>query len=185
MKKAVTKEQSENLISTLKKRFEGNMNRHNGINWDDVEAKLEANTLKLWSLQQMEETGGEPDVVEFDTASGNYIFFDCSAESPSGRRSYCYDRAALDARKQNKPANNAMEAAAAMGVTLLTEAQYAHLQQLGAFDTKTSSWLLTPDAIRKHGGAIFGDRRYNHVFTYHNGADSYYAARGFRGCLSV
>ena len=185
MKKAVTKEQSENLISTLKKRFEGNMNRHNGINWDDVEAKLEANTLKLWSLQQMEETGGEPDVVEFDTASGNYIFFDCSAESPSGRRSYCYDRAALDARKQNKPANNAMESAAAMGVTLLTEAQYAHLQQLGAFDTKTSSWLLTPDAIRKHGGAIFGDRRYNHVFTYHNGADSYYAARGFRGCLSV
>lgn len=185
MKKALTKEQSENLISTLKKRFEDNMNRHNGINWDDVEAKLKANTLKLWSLQQMEETGGEPDVVEFDAASGNYIFFDCSAESPSGRRSYCYDRAALDARKQNKPANNAMEAAAAMGITLLTEAQYAHLQQLGAFDTKTSSWLLTPDAIRKHGGAIFGDRRYNHVFTYHNGADSYYAARGFRGCLSV
>lgn len=185
MKKALTKEQSENLISTLKKRFEDNMNRHNGINWDDVEAKLKANTLKLWSLQQMEETGGEPDVVEFNAASGNYIFFDCSTESPSGRRSCCYDRPALDARKQNKPANNAMEAAAAMGVTLLTEAQYAHLQQLGAFDTKTSSWLLTPDAIRKHGGAIFGDRRYNHVFTYHNGADSYYAARGFRGCLSV
>lgn len=185
MKKALTKEQSENLISTLKKRFEDNMNRHNGINWDDVEVKLKANTSKLWSLQQMEETGGEPDVVEFDAASGNYIFFDCSAESPSGRRSYCYDRAALDARKQNKPANNAMEAASPMGITLLTEAQYAHLQQLGAFDTKTSSWLLTPDAIRKHGGAIFGDRRYNHVFTYHNGADSYYAARGFRGCLSV
>lgn len=185
MKKALTEQQSENLLNILKKRFEDNMNRHNGIKWNDVEAKLKANTSKLWSLQQMEETGGEPDVVEFDTASGNYIFFDCSAESPSGRRSYCYDRAALDARKQNKPANNAMDAAAAMGVTLLTEAQYAHLQQLGAFDTKTSSWLLTPDAIRKHGGAIFGDRRYNHVFTYHNGADSYYAARGFRSCLSV
>ncbi|MBY8963513.1 DUF4256 domain-containing protein [Flavobacterium sp. D11R37] len=185
MKKALTEQQSENLLNTLKKRFEDNMNRHNGIKWNDVEAKLKANTSKLWSLQQMEETGGEPDVVEFDTASGNYIFFDCSAESPSGRRSYCYDRAAMDARKQNKPSNNAMEAAAAMGIILLTEAQYAQLQQLGAFDTKTSSWLLTPDAIRKYGGAIFGDRRYNHVFTYHNGADSYYAARGFRGCLSV
>lgn len=185
MKEALTEQQSENLINILKKRFEDNMNRHIGINWDDVEAKLKVNTLKLWSLPQMEETGGEPDVVEFDSASGEYSFFDCSAESPAGRRSYCYDRAALDARKQNKPANNAIEAAAAMGITLLTEAQYAHLQQLGAFDTKTSSWLLTPDAIRKHGGAIFGDRRYNHVFTYHNGADSYYAARGFRGCLSV
>jgi hypothetical protein len=185
MKKALTKEQSENLLSILKKRFEDNMNRHNGAEWHNVETKLKASPEKLWSLQQMEETGGEPDVVEFDAASGNYIFFDCSAESPAGRRSYCYDRAALDARKQNKPLNNALEVATAMGIALLTETQYAQLQQLGAFDTKTSSWLLTPDAIRKHGGAIFGDRRYNHVFTYHNGAESYYAARGFRGWLRV
>ena len=161
------------------------MSRHKGIEWAKVQAKLEANIDKLWSLNEMESTCGEPDVVGYDKKAGEYIFYDCSAESPNGRRSLCYDREALDARKEFKPKNNAIDMAAAMGIGLLTEVQYRELQKLGTFDTKTSSWITTPSDIRKLGGAIFADRRYNQVFVYHNGADSYYAARGFRGSLRV
>jgi hypothetical protein len=188
MKESKTKlssAQREELLRTLKTRFEKNKDRHKGIEWADVATKLEAHAEKLWSLHEMETTGGEPDVVAFDKKTGEYIFYDCSVESPKGRRSLCYDRKALDARKENKPANSAMDMAAAMGIELLTEEQYRALQQLGAFDTKTSSWIATPADIRQLGGAVFCDRRYNTVFTYHNGADSYYAARGFRGALRV
>lgn len=183
-KKLSAAERTE-LLKTLKSRFESNMNRHKGIDWSDVEDKLAQDPGKLSSIYQMEETGGEPDVIGVDKKSGEHLFVDCSAESPKGRRSICYDRQALDARKENKPQNNAMEMAANMGIELLTEEQYRQLQKLGKFDTKTSSWLKTPDDIRKLGGAIFGDFRYNTVFIYHNGADSYYAARGFRGMLKV
>ncbi|MCA1837648.1 MAG: DUF4256 domain-containing protein [Actinobacteria bacterium] len=178
-------EQREELLNALKARFQKNVNRHKGLEWAKVQAKLEANTEKLWSLNEMERTGGEPDVVRFDKKTGEYIFYDCSAESPKGRRSLCYDREALEARKEHKPENNAIEMAAAMGIELLTEEQYRELQKLGEFDTKTSSWVKTPSEIRKLGGAIFCDRRYNHVFVYHNGADSYYAARAFRGLLRI
>ena len=178
-------EQHEELLKTLKTRFEKNMNRHKGIDWSKVQAKLEANPKKLWSLNEMERTGGEPDVVGHDKKSGEYIFYDCSAESPKGRRSVCYDREALEARKEHKPKDNAIDMAAAMGVELLTEEQYRELQQLGEFDTKTSSWIQTPADIRKLGGALFCDRRYNTVFVYHNGAESYYGARAFRGSLAV
>ncbi len=173
------------LLKTLKARFEKNPQRHAGINWEDVQARLLAETSeeKLWSLNEMEETGGEPDVVGFD--AGEYLFYDCSAESPKGRRSLCYDRAALDARKEYKPENSAVDLANTMGIELLNESEYRELQKLGTFDTKTSSWVKTPEEIRKLGGAVFCDRRYNTVFLYHNGADSYYAARGFRGKLRV
>ncbi len=177
--------QHEELLGALKARFEKNMNRHKGLEWAKVQAKLEANTEKLWSLNEMERTGGEPDVVGFDKKTDRYIFYDCSAESPKGRRSVCYDREALEARKENKPKDSAMNMAAALGIELLTEEQYRELQKLGNFDTKTSSWVKTPSDIRKLGGALYCDRRYDHVFVYHNGADSYYAARGFRGSLSV
>ncbi|MDB6172972.1 MAG: hypothetical protein JWL59_2283 [Chthoniobacteraceae bacterium] len=175
----------EELLRELKARFETNLNRHQGLKWVDVQAKLEANTEKLWSLNEMEKTGGEPDVVAHDKKTGGYLFFDCSAESPKGRASLCYDREALDSRKEHKPKNSAMEMAAAMGIEVLTEEQYQELQKLGAFDTKTSSWLKTPADIRKLGGAIFGDRRFGRVFVYHNGAQSYYSGRAFRGSLSV
>lgn len=178
-------QQREELLRKLKSRFEKNMNRHNGLEWDKVRAKLEANTKKLRSLHEMERTGGEPDVVRHDKKTGEYIFYDCSAESPKGRRSVCYDREALESRKEHKPKNNAMDMAAAMAIELLTEEQYRELQKLGDFDTKTSSWVKTPSDIRKLGGALFCDRRYGHVFVYHNGAQSYYAARGFRGSLRV
>jgi hypothetical protein len=178
-------EQREQLLRTLQARFEKNMTRHKGLDWAKVRTRLEANPEKLWSLSQMEATGGEPDVVGHDKKTGEYIFYDCSAESPKGRRSVCYDREALEARKEHKPKNSALDMAAAMGVELLTEAQYRELQTLGEFDTKTSSWVRTPPKIRTRGGAIFCDRRYDHVFTYHNGAESYYAARGFRGSLKV
>ena len=178
-------EQREELLRALKTRFEKHMSRHKDLEWAKLQAKLEASTKKLWSLHEMERTGGEPDVVGYDKKAGEYIFFDCSAESPTGRRSVCYDREALESRKEHKPANNAMDMAAAMGVELLTEEQYRELQKLGPFDTKTSSWVKTPADIRKLGGAIFCDRRYNTVFVYHNGAESYYAARGFRGSLRV
>jgi hypothetical protein len=178
-------EQREQLLRTLQARFEKNMTRHKGLDWAKVRTRLEANPEKLWSLSQMEATGGEPDVVGHDKKTGEYIFYDCSAESPKGRRSVCYDREALEARKEHKPKNSALDMAAAMGVELLTEAQYRELQTLGEFDTKTSSWVRTPPEIRTRGGAIFCDRRYDHVFTYHNGAESYYAARGFRGSLKV
>ncbi|HEX6772470.1 MAG TPA: DUF4256 domain-containing protein [Acidobacteriaceae bacterium] len=181
----ITKAQREELLATLKARFEKNMNRHKGVAWAEVEAKLEANAKELWPLREMERTGGEPDVVGRDTKTGEYIFFDCSVESPKGRRSLCYDREALDARKENKPPGSAMDMAAAMGIEILTEEQYRELQKLGSFDTKTSSWVRTPSAIRKLGGALFCDRRYDTVFVYHNGAESYYAARGFRGSLLV
>ena len=184
-KKELAPGQREELLSTLKTRFEKNMNRHKGIEWVKVQAKLEGNTNKLWSLNEMERTGGEPDVVGYDRKKGEYIFYDCSAESPQGRRSLCYDREALESRKEHKPKNNAMDMAAAMGIEILTEEQYRELQKLGGFDMKTSSWVKTPNEIRKLGGAIFCDRRYDHVFTYHNGAESYYAARGFRGSLRV
>lgn len=177
--------QHEELLGVLKARFEKNMDRHKGLQWADVQDKLHANSEKLWSLSEMERTGGEPDVVEFDKKTGEYIFYDCSGESPKGRRSLCYDRAALEARKEFKPESSAMDMAASMGIELLTEEQYRELQQLGNFDTKTSSWLQTPPEIRKLGGAIFADRRYEHVFVYHNGADSYYAARGCRGLLRI
>lgn len=183
--KTLTKAQQEELIRVLEVRFEKNMSRHNGIGWSNIQAKLETDAVKLWSLNEMEKTGGEPDVVGFDTLTGQYIFYDCSAESPTGRRSLCYDRDALNLRKENKPANSAMDMATTMGIELLTEEQYRNLQQLGKFDQKSSSWVKTPAEIRKLGGAIFCDCRYNHVFVYHNGAESYYAARGFRGCLSV
>jgi len=184
-KKELKTAQREELLKTLKARFEKNMNRHKGVEWGKVQAKLEANPGKLWSLAEMERTGGEPDVVGQDKKTGEYIFFDCAAESPKGRRSVCYDREALDARKENKPKDSAIDMATAMGIELLTEAQYRELQKLGEFDTKTSSWVKTPADIRKLGGAVFCDRRYDTVFLYHNGADSYYAARGFRGSLSV
>ena len=177
--------QREELLGALKARFEKNMNRHKGLEWAKVQAKLEATHEKLWSLNEMERTGGEPDVVGYDKKTGEYIFYDCSAESPTGRRSVCYDGEALESRKENKPKTSAMDMAAAMGIELLTEEQYRELQQLGNFDTKTSSWVKTPSEIRKLGGALFCDRRYDHVFLYHNGAESYYAARGFRGSLSV
>jgi hypothetical protein len=185
MKKELSAVQRNELLITLKTRFEKNKNRHKGIEWADVQAKLEGNAKKLWILDDMETTGGEPDVVGYDKKTDEYIFFDCSAESPKGRRSCCYDRKALDARKENKPKDSALDMAAAMGIELLTEEQYRLLQQLGEFDTKTSSWIITPPDIRQLGGALFCDRRYNTVFTYHNGADSYYAARGFRGALRV
>jgi len=173
------------LLKTLRMRFEKHMNRHKGIEWTDVEARLEADAEKLWSISEMERTGGEPDVVGREKKTGEYIFFDCSAETPKGRFSLCYDREALDSRKEHKPKNSAMDMAAAMGVKLLTEEQYQELQRLGSFDSKSSSWLKTPDEIRKLGGAIFGDRRFGRVFIYHNGAQSYYSGRGFRACLSV
>jgi Protein of unknown function (DUF4256) len=184
-KKKLSAERPEELLRTLKERFEKNMNRHKGLEWTKVQAKLQANPEKLWSLSQMERTGGEPDVVGHDKKTSEYTFYDCSAESPKGRRSVCYDREALNARKEHKPKDSAMDMAAAMGIELLTEEQYRELQKLGDFDTKTSSWVKTPSEIRKLGGALFCDRRYDHVFTYHNGADSYYAARGFRGSLKV
>jgi hypothetical protein len=177
--------QRQELLRTLQARFENNMNRHKGLEWAKVQAKLEASPEKLWSLNEMENTGGEPDVVGHDKKTGEYTFYDCSAESPKGRRSLCYDREALNARKENKPKDSALDVAAAIGVELLSEEQYRELQKLGSFDTKTSSWVQTPAEIRKLGGALYCDRRYNQVFLYHNGADSYYAARGFRGSLSV
>jgi hypothetical protein len=184
-KKELPIEQNKALLDVLKARFEKNMRRHEGLEWDKVQARLEGNMKKLWSLNQMEITGGEPDVVTFDKQTGEYIFYDCSAESPKGRRSFCYDGAALASRKEYKPENNAIDAAEAIGIELLTEEQYRGLQQLGNFDTKTSSWIKTPANIRKLGGALFCDRRYDTVFLYHNGAESYYAARGFRGLLRV
>ena len=182
---ALSQKQREELLRTLKARFEKNMDRHKGLEWAKVEAKLKAHTGKLWSLNEMERTGGEPDVVGHDKKTGEYIFYDCSAESPHGRRSFCYDREALESRKEHKPKNNTVDMAAAMGIALLTEEQYRELQKLGNFDTKTSSWVKTPTDIRKLGGALFCDRRYDKVFVYHNGAESYYAARGFRGLLRV
>src|ERR1044072_4156275 len=184
-KKKLSSEQREELLRALKARFEKNMNRHKGLEWTKVQAKLEANPEKLWSLSEMERTGGEPDVVGFDKKTGEYMFYDCSGESPKGRRSVCYDREALEARKEHKPKDSAIGMAEAMGIELLTEEQYRELQKLGEFDLKTSSWVQTPADIRKLGGALFCDRRYNTVFVYHNGADSYYAARGFRGSLRV
>jgi len=184
-KKELLPEQREELLKTLKDRFEKNMNRHKGIEWANVLARLEANAEKLWSLDDMEVTGGEPDVVGHDSKTGEYIFYDCSAESPKGRRSICYDPEALESRKEHKPKDSAIGMAADMGIEILTEQQYRELQQFGKFDTKTSSWLKTPADIRKFGGAIFGDYRYGTVFLYHNGAESYYAARAFRGSLRV
>jgi hypothetical protein len=183
--KALPPEQREELLSALKTRFEKNMNRHQDVEWEQVQAKLEANPEKLRSLHEMERTGGEPDVVGHDKKTGEYVFYDCSAESPKGRRSVCYDREGQESRKENEPENNAVDMAAAMGIELLTEEQYRELQKLGEFDTKTSSWIQTPSEIRKLGGALFADRRYNTVFVYHNSAPSYYAARGFRGSLKV
>jgi hypothetical protein len=184
-KKELSQEKSTVLLWILKTRFEKNADRHKDLEWKNILAKLEADPEKIWTLNEMEATGGEPDVVSYDNKTNEYIFFDCSAESPSGRRSYCYDREALDKRKENKPKNCVIDAAAAMGIELLSEEQYRDLQKLGKFDNKTSSWIETPAAIRKLGGAIFADFRYGTVFVYHNGADSYYAARGFRGSLRV
>jgi len=184
-KKELSPEQREELLRALQARFEKNMDRHEGLEWTRVQAKLEANAEKLWSLGEMAGTGGEPDVVGHDKKTGEYIFYDCSAESPKDRRSLCYDREALESRKENKPKDNAVDTAAAMGIELLTEEQYRGLQKLGEFDTKTSSWVKTPSDIRKLGGALFCDRRFNTVFVYHNGAESYYAARAFRGSLRV
>jgi len=184
-KKELLPEQREELLRALKARFEKNMNRHKGLEWDRVQTKLEANTEKLWSLNEMERTGGEPDVVGHDNKTGEYVFCDCSAETPKDRRSLCYDRDALEARKEAKPKNNALDVAAAIGIELLTEEQYRELQKLGNFDTKTSSWVKTPADIRKLGGALFCDRRFGHVFVYHNGAESYYSGRAFRGWLRV
>ena len=181
----LTSQFSEVLLKTLQVRFEKNMKRHQNFTWRDVQKKLESNPGKLWSLNEMERTGGEPDVIAFDKKNGEFIFFDCSPETPAERRNLCYDRQALDARKEHKPASSALDMAAEMGIEILTEEQYQQLQSLGAFDTKTSSWLHTPPGIRNLGGAIFGDRRYDHVFIYHNGADSYYGVRGFRGSLRV
>ncbi len=177
--------QAEELLKALKARFEKHRNRHKGLDWTRIQAKLEASPQKLWSLNEMESTGGEPDVVGHDKKTGEYIFYDCSAESPKGRRSVCYDREALEARKEHKPKDSAIDMAAAMGIELLTEEQYRELQRLGDFDSKTSSWVQTPSDIRKLGGALFCDRRYNHVFVYHNGAESYYGARAFRGSLRI
>lgn len=184
-KKDLLQEKSEELIQLLKSRFEKNSDRHKDLKWENIQTKLEANSEKLWTLNEMEATGGEPDVVGYDNKTDEYIFFDCSVESPAGRRSYCYDREALDKRKENKPKNTVLDVASAMGVELLSEEQYRDLQKLGKFDNKTSSWIVTPADIRKLGGAIFADFRYGTVFVYHNGADSYYAARGFRGSLRV
>lgn len=184
-KKTIAAKQCEELIQTLKARFEKNMNRHKGLDWAKVQAKLEANPEKLWSLNEMEKTGGEPDVVGHDKKTGEYIFYDCSAETPKGRRSACYDREGLESRKEFKPENNAVDMAAAMGIELLTEEEYRELQELGSFDLKTSSWVKTPSDVRKLGGALFCDRRYGKVFLYHNGASSYYAVRAFRGALRV
>ncbi|MFW0735849.1 DUF4256 domain-containing protein [Flavobacterium sp. T12S277] len=185
MKNKLSAEQSEELLKVLRIRFENNMNRHKGLDWDNVQKKLEANPEKLWSLDEMERTEGEPDVVGFDSKTNEYIFFDCSAESPKGRRSLCFDHEALEKRKEHKPAGSAVNMAEEMGIELLNEAQYKQLQKLGKFDAKTSSWIATPAEIRKLGGALFSDFRYNTVFVYHNGAESYYAARGFRGALNV
>jgi len=185
VKKELSAKQREELFRTLEARFERNMNRHEGLEWDKVKARLESNPEKLWSLSEMETTGGEPDVVGQDGKTGEYIFFDCSAESPKGRTNACYDREALDSRKEHKPKNNAVDMSAAMGIELLTEEQYRELQKLGEFDRKTSSWVKTPDDVRKLGGALFCDRRFGRVFVYHNGAQSYYSARGFRGWLRV
>jgi len=184
-KKELSPEQREELLTALKARFEKNTNRHQGLEWAKVRARLEANAEKLWALNEMERTGGEPDVVGQDKQTGEYVFYDCSPESPKGRTSLCYDREALDSRKEHKPKSSAMDMAAAMGAELLTEEQYQELQRLGNFDTKSSSWLKTPGDIRKLGGAIFGDRRFGRVFVYHNGAESYYSGRGFRGWLRV
>jgi hypothetical protein len=183
--KELSQEQREELLQTLKTRFELNIHRHKGLEWAKVQAKLEANPDKLWSLYEMERTEGEPDVVDYDKEKDEYIFVDCSVESPKGRRSVCYDREALESRKKHKPETSAMDMAKEMGIELLTEEQYRKLQELGHFDTKTSSWIQTPSDIRKLGGALFGDYRFGHVFIYHNGADSYYGARGFRGLLRV
>jgi hypothetical protein len=184
-KKELPPEQRKELLRALKARFEKNMDHHKGLEWAKVQAKLEANAEKLWSLNEMERTGGEPDVIDYDKKTGEYIFYDCSAESPKGRRSICYDREGLEARKEFKPKDTTIDMAAALGIELLTEEQYRELQKLGNFDTKTSSWVQTPAEIRKLGGALFADRRYDHVFIYHNGAESYYAVRGFRGSLRV
>jgi hypothetical protein len=184
-KKELSPEQRKELLGVLKARFEKNMNRHQGLAWANAQARLEANAEKLWSINEMERTGGEPDIVGHDKKTSEYIFYDCSPESPKDRRSLCYDREALDSRKENKPKGNATDMAAAMGIELLTEEQYRGLQKLGNFDTKTSSWVKTPSDIRKLGGALFCDRRYDTVFVYHNGAESYYAARAFRGSLRV
>jgi hypothetical protein len=185
MKKELPQTEQATLLKILKNRFEKNMNRHKGLEWKKIEAKLEAKPAKLWTLSEMEGTAGEPDVVGYDKKKDEYIFYDCSAESPKGRRSLCYDDEALASRKEHKPKNSATGMAAEMGIKLLTEEEYHELQQLGNFDTKTSSWIETPDAVRQHGGAIFGDWRFGRVFIYHNGAESYYAARGFRGSLRV
>jgi hypothetical protein len=184
-KKELSPEQREKLISVLKARFEQNMHRHIGLEWANIQAKLDANPAKLWSLQEMERTGGEPDVVDYDEKTSEYVFYDCSAESPAGRRGLCYDRDAWESRKEHRPAGNALDMAADMGIELLTEEQYRRLQELGNFDLKTSSWVQTPSGIRKLGGALFCDRRYDHIFVYHNGAESYYAVRGFRGWLGT
>ena len=186
-RKELSPEQREELLRTLKTRFGKSMNRHKGIEWSNVQAKLETGSAgeKMWSLFEMERSGGQPDVVAFDEENGEYIFYDCSPESPDGRRSLCYDREALESRKENKPLNSALDMAASMGIDLLTEEQYRELQKLGSFDTKTSSWVKTPEGIRKRGGALFCDRRYDNVFVYHNGAESYYAARGFRGSIRI
>ncbi|HZU26933.1 MAG TPA: DUF4256 domain-containing protein [Bryobacteraceae bacterium] len=184
-KKALTPAQREELLGTLKARFDKNLNRHQGLEWPEIEAKLKAHPDKLWSLNEMERTGGEPDVVGHDPETGEYIIHDCSPESPKGRRSLCYDREALDSRKEHKPQDSALDMAAAMGIELLTEQEYRNLQKLGTFDAKTSSWVKTPAAIRRLGGALFCDRRFDTVFVYHNGAESYYAARGFRGVLRI
>ena len=184
-KKELSPKERDELLATLQARFEKNKSRHEGLEWAKVKARLQSSTEKLWSLSQMESSGGEPDVVGLDKKSGEYIFFDCSAQSPKGRRSFCYDREALDSRKEHKPKNSALDMAAAIGVEVLTEEQYRDLQQLGEFDTTTSSWLKSPAEVRKLGGAIFGDRRFDRVFIYHNGAESYYGARGFRASLKV
>jgi hypothetical protein len=184
-KKELSTEQHSTLIKTLKARFEKNMNHHKDLEWDKVQSKIESDPKKMWSLYEMESTGGEPDVINYDAKTNEYIFYDCSAESPKGRRSFCYDRQALESRKEHKPQNNVIDMAAAMGIEILTEEQYRELQQLGDFDMKSSSWIITPSEIRKLGGALFADFRYNTVFVYHNGADSYYAVRGFRGSLRV
>lgn len=184
-KNKLSASQTASLLTVLKTRFEKNSSRHKGLDWEKVRAKLEANPDKLWSLDMMEETGGEPDVVDFDKKSGEFIFYDCSPETPKGRRSICYDHEALESRKEHKPKDSAMHMAEEMGVDILSEEQYRALQQIGEFDLKTSSWILTPPTIRKLGGALFCDRRFNHVFLYHNGAESYYGVRGFRGILKV
>ena len=184
-KRILSDKDKEEILKVLKERFEKNVDRHKELNWGKIQAKLEANPIKLWSLNEMEVTGGEPDVISYDEEKDEYVFYDCSPESPKGRRSLCYDRKALDSRKQNKPQNSVIDVAEEMGIELLTEEEYRGLQKVGVFDIKTSSWVKTPDNIRNKGGAIFCDRRYDTIFMYHNGADSYYSARGFRGLLRV